>query len=137
MKIWPKCLHAFVLYLILKNQVLLDMYKLPILWCPFFPPVFEWHSKPTMLDWVLHMGIFILTSQANMTSFFEIENIALTNMYQFIIQNRQHVWTMFHICEPHMVGLILKTPNPHQHSQIKHSNHKHILCNVILLLNEK
>lgn len=50
MKIWPKCLHAFVLYLILKNQVLLDMYKLPILTCLFFPPVFEWHSKPTMLD---------------------------------------------------------------------------------------
>lgn len=79
-----------------KNQVLLDMYKLPILTCLFFPPpIFEWYSKPTILDWVLHMGIFIVTSQANMTSFFETEKYALTNMYQFIIQGRQHVWTIF------------------------------------------
>ena len=107
------------------------------------PAMFEWHSKPTVLDRVLPRRIFLLTSQANMVScYLGPENISSVNNITPLFKTN-NMYELYFIYANHTQWGNTETPLGHQCPQIKHNHHQkaneitYILFKTTLLPNER
>ena len=137
MKVWSKCLDSFVLYLILKSQVLLDMYILSILTYFSSPPPEIWvAAKAHNVGLSSAIGdIYINLSKIWVLIFWGLEifpqlitSLCYSRWTAYVHYILYTIYFTFYIlvlyCE-----VILNALLPHQYPQIKHNyKYKNIPC---------